>query len=72
MNKEKVLAGLDAGHVNTKAVIMRGRSFSRIARFPRGSTPSPRPKRRSGRPPTVWVSPAASWQGSCLPGYSGI
>ena len=24
MNKGKILAGLDAGHVNTKAVIMRG------------------------------------------------
>jgi predicted CoA-substrate-specific enzyme activase len=27
MNKEKVLAGLDAGHVNTKAIIMRGQEI---------------------------------------------
>ncbi len=27
MNKGKILAGLDAGHVNTKAIIMRGQEI---------------------------------------------
>ncbi len=27
MNKEKLLAGIDAGHIDTKAVIMRGQEI---------------------------------------------
>lgn len=36
MNKEKVLAGLDAGHVNTKAMIMRGREVLAYCTVPTG------------------------------------
>ena len=36
MNKEKLLAGLDAGHVDTKAVIMRGQEILGYAKVPTG------------------------------------
>jgi predicted CoA-substrate-specific enzyme activase len=36
MNKEKLLAGLDAGHVNTKAVIMRGGEILGYCTVPTG------------------------------------
>ena len=36
MNKEKLLAGLDAGHVHTKAVIMRGQEILGYAKVPTG------------------------------------
>jgi len=36
MNEEKLLAGLDAGHVDTKAVIMRGQQILGYAKVPTG------------------------------------
>ncbi len=36
MNKEKILAGLDAGHVNTKAIIMRGLEILGYCTVPTG------------------------------------
>ena len=36
MNKEKILAGIDAGHVNTKAVIMRGQEILGYCTIPTG------------------------------------
>jgi len=36
MNKETILAGLDAGHVNTKAIIMRGREILGYCTIPTG------------------------------------
>jgi predicted CoA-substrate-specific enzyme activase len=36
MNKEKILAGLDAGHVNTKAIIMRGQEILGYCTVPTG------------------------------------
>ncbi len=36
MNKGKILAGLDAGHVNTKAVIMRGEEILGYCTVPTG------------------------------------
>jgi predicted CoA-substrate-specific enzyme activase len=36
MNKEEILAGLDAGHVNTKAVIMRGEEILGYCTVPTG------------------------------------
>lgn len=36
MNKEKILAGLDAGHVNTKAIIMRGGEILGYCTVPTG------------------------------------
>ena len=39
MNNEKVLAGIDAGHVNTKAVVMRGREVLASCTVPTGFDP---------------------------------
>lgn len=36
MNKEKLLAGLDAGHINTKAIIMRGQEILGYCTVPTG------------------------------------
>jgi predicted CoA-substrate-specific enzyme activase len=36
MNKEKILAGIDAGHINTKAVIMRGQEILGYCTEPTG------------------------------------
>jgi len=36
MNKEKILAGLDAGHINTKAIIMRGQEILGFCTVPTG------------------------------------
>jgi (R)-2-hydroxyacyl-CoA dehydratese activating ATPase len=36
LKNEKILAGIDAGHVNTKAVIMRGREILGVATVPTG------------------------------------
>jgi predicted CoA-substrate-specific enzyme activase len=36
LNKGKILAGLDVGHVNTKAVIMRGQEILRYSTVPTG------------------------------------
>ena len=36
MNKEKILAGLDAGHLDTKAVLMRGQEILGYATVPTG------------------------------------
>ena len=40
MNNEKILAGIDAGHVNTKAVIMRGREILACSTAPTGFDPA--------------------------------
>jgi predicted CoA-substrate-specific enzyme activase len=40
MNNEKILAGIDAGHVNTKAVIMRGREILACCTAPTGFDPA--------------------------------
>ena len=34
MNNEKLLAGIDAGHINTKAVIMRGQEILSYCSIP--------------------------------------
>jgi predicted CoA-substrate-specific enzyme activase len=36
MNKEKLLAGIDAGHINTKAIIMRGQEILGYCTVPTG------------------------------------
>jgi predicted CoA-substrate-specific enzyme activase len=36
MNKEKLLAGIDAGHINTKAIIMRGQEILGYCTIPTG------------------------------------
>ncbi len=36
MNKEKLLAGIDAGHINTKAIIMRGQEILGYSTVPTG------------------------------------
>ncbi len=36
MNKEKLLAGIDAGHINTKAIIMKGQEILGYCTIPTG------------------------------------
>ena len=39
MNKKRILAGLDVGHVNTKAIIMRGEEILGYCTEPTGFDP---------------------------------